>query len=569
VDIGHGTADSVENRRKILLAGAAAVVLAIVLAGLVCGDDAGRGAARDYSKVWATQDFNAMYKRLSPESKAQITAGEFEQKQREALATATVRRLIPHEPKGFKDGAVTVPFTVETRAFGTLKLNATIPLTDDASDAKVKWSNTLLLPGLKAGESLSRKTELPARASIYASDGVSLAEGPTRYSPIPDVASQIAGTVAAPQGGVTLNLEALGYPADATIGVSGLERVFQSQLAGTPGGTLSAGMRTLATTTPRPGRPVHSTIVPDVERAAVTALAGRQGGAAVMTPKTGAILALAGSAFSETAPPGSTFKIVTAAAALQAHVTTLKTNYPYETQALLDGRPVQNANGETCGGTLIQSFANSCNSVFAPLGVKVGSQKLVAMAEALGFNRPFPNVPGATVSSIPDASQIQGEDATGTTAIGQGQVLASALQMTSIAATVANGGWRVQPTLQKPTGTVSRTKAMEGPVAAQLKKMMLAVVRYGTGGAAAIQGASVAGKTGTAEIRDTVSSDPNDPNAGGPNDPANTDAWFVAFAPSWAPRVAVGVLLDGAGHGGDTAAPAARDILVAALKRRG
>ncbi|MEI7560348.1 MAG: hypothetical protein WCJ63_07105, partial [Actinomycetes bacterium] len=64
MDIRHGIADSVENRRKLLLGGAAALVLAIVLAGLICGDDAGRGAARDYSKVWATQDFNAMYKRL-------------------------------------------------------------------------------------------------------------------------------------------------------------------------------------------------------------------------------------------------------------------------------------------------------------------------------------------------------------------------------------------------------------------------------------------------------------------------------------------------------------------------
>jgi cell division protein FtsI/penicillin-binding protein 2 len=285
-----------------------------------------------------------------------------------------------------------------------------------------------------------------------------------------------------------------------------------------------------------------------------------------MNPITGAVLALAGSAFSETAPPGSTFKIITAAAVLESHAGTLKSTYPYETQALLDGRPVQNAGGETCGGTLVQSFANSCNSVFAPLGVKVGSARLVEMAEKLGFNKPFTNLPNASLSTIPHADQIQGEDATGTTAIGQGQVMASTLQMTDIAATVANKGLRVQPTLQKGTRPQS-TRAFSPKVASDLKQMMLAVVRYGTGTNAAIKGASVAGKTGTAEIRDTVPTDPNDPNAPSANDPANTDAWFVAFAPAWAPRVAVGVFLAGAGHGGDTAAPAARDIFLEALKK--
>ena len=144
--------------------------------------------------------------------------------------------------------------------------------------------------------------------------------------------------------------------------------------------------------------------------------------------------------------------------------------------------------------------------------------------------------------------------------------MASTLEMTNIAATVANRGLRVQPTLQKGTRPQS-TRALNPKVAADLKQMMLAVVRYGTGTSAAISGQSVAGKTGTAEIRDTVPTDPNDPNAPSANDPANTDAWFVAFAPAWAPRVAVGVFLAGAGHGGDTAAPAARDIFLEALKK--
>jgi cell division protein FtsI/penicillin-binding protein 2 len=93
-----------------------------------------------------------------------------------------------------------------------------------------------------------------------------------------------------------------------------------------------------------------------------------------------------------------------------------------------------------------------------------------------------------------------------------------------------------------------------------MRRLMLAVVRGGTGFAAAIPGVPVAGKTGTAELVDTTSPDVV---AG---DPKNTDAWFVAFAPAWNARIAVGVELDGAGHGGDSAAPAAHDVLVAALQ---
>jgi cell division protein FtsI/penicillin-binding protein 2 len=198
--------------------------------------------------------------------------------------------------------------------------------------------------------------------------------------------------------------------------------------------------------------------------------------------------------------------------------------------------------------------------------VKVGSGRLVETAEKLGFNKQFPEIPNAAVSTIPPSDQIQGEDATGTTAIGQGEVMASTLAMTMVAAAVGNKGVWIQPTMQKGSRP-KRSRAMSVSTALGLKKMMVAVVRYGTGTSAAITGGSVAGKTGTAEIRDTVASDPNDPNAPGGNDPANTDAWFVAFAPSWAPRVAVGVLLVGQGHGGDTAAPAARDIFVEALKK--
>ena len=243
----------------------------------------------------------------------------------------------------------------------------------------------------------------------------------------------------------------------------------------------------------------------------------------------------------------------------EAGATTPKTEYPFETAAILDGVDLQNAGGESCGGNLAQAFAKSCNSVFAPLGAKVGSARLVAAAEKFGFNRPTPGISGAALSTIPAADQINGPLNIGATAIGQGEVMASTLVMTTVAAAIANGGFRAQPTLvpvTKPTGWQATTRR----VAAQVTKMMLAVVQYGTGDTAAIPGVQVAGKTGTAELVDTTA-----PGVEAGN-PANTDAWFVAFAPANRPRVAVGVELDGAGHGGETAAPAAREAMIAALK---
>ena len=105
-------------------------------------------------------------------------------------------------------------------------------------------------------------------------------------------------------------------PPGAPVGHTGLEREFDDELAGTPGGTLFAGRRRVAVVSPRPGRDVRTSIDPDLQRAAVEALAGRFGGIAVLRPRDGEVLALAGIAYSAPQPPGSTFKIVTLAAAL-------------------------------------------------------------------------------------------------------------------------------------------------------------------------------------------------------------------------------------------------------------
>jgi peptidoglycan glycosyltransferase len=261
-------------------------------------------------------------------------------------------------------------------------------------------------------------------------------------------------------------------------------------------------------------------------------------------------------AFSALQPPGSTMKIVTSTAALQAGLVKLTDSFPIATATVIDGFTLHNASGEACGGTLLNAFAVSCNSVFAPLGVKVGGQRLVRMAERFGFNHSVP-IPGAAESTIPTAGQIGDALAVGSSAIGQGMVQASTLEMTDVAATIAMGGRRPVPTLRY--GGRPRFVHVASPrVAAEVQHMMEAVVEYGTGTSAQISGVQVAGKTGTAEIGNS--------RASTASNPTNADAWFVGYAPAGAPRIVAGALFTNEGFGGTTAAPAVRDVLVTGLE---
>ena len=275
----------------------------------------------------------------------------------------------------------------------------------------------------------------------------------------------------------------------------------------------------------------------------------------VVRPRDGSVLALAGLAVSAPQPPGSTFKIITLSGALAAGIAKPSDSFPVRSSATLSGVQLRNASNEQCGGSLTTSFADSCNSVFAPLGAKLGAKRLVRTAEAFGFNT-TPKVPAAKPSTIPQPEQLKDDLAVGASAIGQNRDLATPLGMAVVGATIAMGGRHPRPRIVR-SEKVLRKRAVSAKVAAQVRAMMLAVVSGGTGTAAAVPGVQVAGKTGTAELR---------PTAGGPPDPKNTDAWFVAFAPAYAPKVAVAVMLVGAGAGGKAAAPIARQVLQAALK---
>jgi penicillin-binding protein A len=510
-----------------------------------------------YVNAWTQRNYGKMYSLLDADSRRGVSEAQFVAELRAGAATATLQSLTAVHVASRHGDAIGVQMRVDTKLWGTLHEILQVPLSGSGSGASVRLSGTLLFPGLRPGEQLTRQVTLPPRATLLASNGTPLAKGPDRTSPIPDVAEQIVGTLGPIPTAAKARFAAAGYPPNAKVGLDGLENIFQSRLAGNPGGTLLAGRRTLARATPVAGRTVTTTINPAVESATVSAMAGRYAGMAVMNPRTGAVLALAGIADSSVQPPGSTMKIVTVTGALAAGIAKPTTAFPIQTSATIDGFTLQNAGGEACGGTLVNAFAVSCNSVFAPLGVKLGARRLVNIAERFGFNHPS-SISGAAESEIPSASKIGDSLAVGSSAIGQGEVQTSALAMTDVAATIAMGGRRPIPTLlahQRPRFV----RVTSRHVAREVQQMMVAVVQYGTGTSAQIPGVTVAGKTGTAELTDT--------SAPGAGSAQNTDAWFVGYAPVGAPRFVVGALFPSQGAGGATAAPAVQQVLTAALQK--
>ena len=204
-----------------------------------------------------------------------------------------------------------------------------------------------------------RNAQVPKRAPILARDGTPLAEGPatSRSSPLGAAAQSVAGVVSSPSRQQNRELSRLGFPPGTPTGTSGLELAFNRRLAGRPGGQLVAaaaggGGPVLATSKPVPGTPVHTTIDPALQQAAVAALGGQYGGVAVLDARNGSVLALAGIAFSGPQPPGSTFKLITTTAALEAGVVKLTDQFPIQTSTVVGGREVANAHNEACGGTL-------------------------------------------------------------------------------------------------------------------------------------------------------------------------------------------------------------------------
>ncbi len=512
---------------------------------------------------WHAHDYAGMYALVSPRARARVSLQRFSTLYGRAATIATMRGLRPVSRLRRVNGGVAVTMSVATRRFGRVSLQLTVPLVHTAGGMRVAWTRALTFPGLAAGERLHVDVQAPTtRGRILDRSGAVLAEGPptARTYPQGSPFAVVTGYVKAPQGAQVAVRTKAGWPAGEPYGQGGLEQSLDPILAGSPRFVLQAepaaggSPRVLAVHPGHRPRDVTTTMRVSVQEAAVTALGARYGGVVVLSAATGAVQADAGLGMDALQPPGSSFKTITSAAALTAHKTTLDTVYPYARYALLNGWKLHNFHHEDCGGSLLLAFAVSCNSVFGPLAVSVGAPKLVAMADAFGFNHSPTIAYPAPESVTRPAADMQSPLDLGVAGIGQGGVDATPLQMASVAQTIGSGCVRRPPYLiRRPLADRephTPVQACSREVAGQVTTMMEAVVSEGTGRSAAIPGVTVAGKTGTSEVG-----------------PANvpTDAWFIAFAPAQHPKVAVAVLVVKGGVGGDVAAPIARQVFEAAL----
>ena len=563
-----------ERRRRLVTRVIPIVALALVafIVGLALGSGGSAPGAHRFLDAWERGETEEMYAELTPDAQREYSLDAFERAYGEAARTATIVSVDVGEGDE-ADGGLTAPVEFVTRAFGPLAGELTLPVSDGA----VAWSPNLVYPGLAEDERLSRRTRAPRRAPILAADRTPLAQGPTSSRVVESADLAVVGEIGSPSKQQEATLAARGFPPGSLTGTSGLELAFNDRLSGQPGGQLLAvsgneaselgGGRVLASTQPTPGEPVRTNIDPAIQESAVTALGATYGGVAVLDARKGSVLALAGLAYSAPQPPGSTFKIITTTGALDADIVKLSDSFPVESSNSEIGREIANAHQEPCGGTFAESFAQSCNTVFAPLGARLGGEKLVETAEAYGFNAP-PTLfdPASTAAVDPAQSSIppklESSVAVGESAIGQGQVLATPLELAAISQTVANGGIRLpnaiarEPELQPDAAPVQVTSK---ETAATLTQLMVGVVDHGTGVAAQLPGIEVAGKTGTAELGPKANQPAPKP---GEQPELETDAWFTSFAPAADPKIVVAVMVvNSDGDGGTVAAPIAREVL--------
>ena len=220
---------------------------------------------------------------------------------------------------------------------------------------------------------------------------------------------------------------------------------------------------------------MQTTIDPRLQATTVDALGGQSGGVAVLDARNGNVLALAGSAYSSPQPPGSTFKVITTTAALEGHEVKLSDTFPVVTEINPDpdagARVIAQRPRRALRRHFVQAFAKSCNTVFAPLGVKVGAERLVDTAERYGLNQP-PTLYNASgdrghgprPDDDPDRLRARRRPThtdLSVTAFGQGKVLATPLGMASVAQTVANGGVRSPTPIVKDPELQSDAKPVE------------------------------------------------------------------------------------------------------------
>jgi penicillin-binding protein A len=517
---------------------------------------------RGFAQSWVDGDMAAMYRSLTPRAQRETSRQSFDAAYTKAAATASLRRVRLAGPVRVRGTTATVPMVATTKLFGDVPGTLTVPLVEVDHEYLVAWTPAMTFPGLVAGETLARDYILPkGRGAIFSADREPLAIGSRdeRRYPQGTPFAFITGFVRTPQSAPDLaRRRGLGW-GDTAYGQAGLERSLESTLAGRPNVRLVARgadgrSRKLAGHPGRHPHNVRTTLSVPVQEAATTALGDRNGGIVVLDAQTGGLRAAVGNGLTGLQPPGSTFKTVTASAALESGKASLSSQYEYEKFAEINGFKLKNFHKESCGGSLENAFAQSCNSVFAPLAVSVGAKRMNEMAVRFGFNR-TPSIHYAVpASAYPKVSSLTSDLQLGVTGIGQGGVVATPLQMASVAQVIAAGGVLHAPYVARlPISGSDREpskRVISRTVAGEVGQMMRAVVSYGTGVPAQSSLATVAGKTGTAELGPGIKS----------------DAWFIGYAPAEAPRVVVAVLIVHGGVGGTTAAPIARQVIDAALQ---
>lgn len=371
-------------------------------------------------------------------------------------------------------------------------------------------------------------------------------------------------------------------------GESGLEAAFDNVISPSSGGADAAGLgglvRRQGSQAVRAGS-VVLTLRRDITAVVDAALpSGIRGAAVVLDPRTGAILAMvnrptfdpndvehlfaglrtrADSPLLDRAldglyPPGSTFKIVTGSAALDRGAIDINDTFNDPGYYQIGQYSVHNDSNEVTGTQdLTGAFALSSNVDFAQIGVKLGPDDFYAYLQRfqIGSDAGMP-IPVTRDEVPPEASISQSELAQ--MAFGQGGLTVTPLRMALVASTIADRGVLMRPSIVKEIRIPGRPpvrippavwdRPISSQTADEVRSMMEAVVRYGTGTAAALPSVTVAGKTGT-----------------GTHNGAPPDAWFVCFAPAESPRLTVAVLVEDSGYGGAVSAPIARAILQGAL----
>jgi cell division protein FtsI/penicillin-binding protein 2 len=334
------------------------------------------------------------------------------------------------------------------------------------------------------------------------------------------------------------------------LGISGLQLAYQTRLTGTPIGeiVIKTGTTTVESVKEFAGeqpQPIKTTLDIAIQTAAERALGTPAKPAALVAIRasTGEILAVANRpdnnvfnrAFVGRYPPGSTMKVISTAALLTAGVKPTD-SVPCPPKVLVFGKTFRNFEGESKGTVPFSTdFSHSCNTAFVSLVDRLQSASMTAMATAFGIGRDWKLPLPAYTGSVPlpkDKTELAAS------MIGQGQVLVSPLDMALVAAAVASGTWHSPLLVTDPAPDQPRQASKLNPaVIAALRTLMRQVVVEGTGKAAAAPGAPVSGKTGTAEF--------------GSKPPLPTHAWFVGYRGD----IAVAVIVEGGGVGGQVAAP--------------